>query len=358
MKLWRTGLMICSKNTLFGVGGLAAALTLTIACGPPQTGGTANTTRTGGPITGSLVIDGSSTVGPISEAMGEEFRAQNREVRISVAMSGTGGGFKKFANGEIDITGASRPIEAREIEAARANNIEFVEIPVAYDGLTVVVNPQNDWADTLTVDELRRIWEPGSQINNWSQVRPGFPNVPIRLYGAGVDSGTFDYFTAAIVGKEKASRSDVMQSEDDNQLVIGVAGDRGALGYFGYSYFDQNRQRLKAVRIDAGQGGVEPTPETISQGTYRPLARPLFYYVSRASLDRPEVQAYLQFVLSEGRELLPRIGFVPLSERLYELSQERLSQRQTGSIFDGRGPQTGVSLEELLARPAGDQTGS
>ncbi|HVL39607.1 MAG TPA: substrate-binding domain-containing protein, partial [Fimbriimonadaceae bacterium] len=212
----------------------------------------------------------------------------------------------------------------------------------------VVVHPSNTWAESLTVDELRRIWEPGSKINNWSQVRAGFPNKKLTLYGPGIDSGTFDYFTKAVVGKEKSSRSDYNSSEDDNTLVTGVAGDEGALGYFGYAYLEQNRDKLKAVKIDGDQGPIEPTPDTIGSGEYQPLSRPLLIYVNRKSLDRPEVEAFVRFALTEGRNVLGRVGYVPLTDRSYELALERLQRRTTGSVFGGT-LTPGVKLEDLLS---------
>lgn len=316
------------------------------------TGGTtAGGTTSGGPdanLSGEVKIDGSSTVAPISEAMAEEFQKANPGVRVTVGTSGTGGGFKKFGNKEIDISDASRPIKTEEAASAG----DFIELPVAYDGLAVVVNPQNTWATSLTVAELNKIWAPGSKVNNWSQVRAGFPNQPLKLYGAGTDSGTFDYFTDAINGKEGASRSDYTQSEDDNTLVTGVAGDTGALGYFGLAYFEENQDKLKLVGVQ-GEGAtaaVSPTQETVANGTYQPLSRPLFIYVRKDAAERPEVKAFVNFYLSEaGQKLVQEAGYIPLPASAYNLVRERFEAGTTGSIFAG-GSQVGVKIEDLLAK--------
>ncbi len=314
------------------------------ACG----GGNENATDGTG-LSGSVLIDGSSTVFPVSEAVAEEFGLQNPDVRVSVGVSGTGGGFKKFCAGETDISDASRPIKQSEIEMCTENGIEFIELPVAFDGLTVVVNPQNDWATCMTVEDLKTIWEPSAQgvITKWSQVRPEWPDEPLSLYGPGTDSGTFDYFTDAIVGEEGASRGDYTASEDDNVLVQGVANDQYALGYFGFAYYVENQDKLKAVAIDGGNGCVEPSVETINNGTYQPLSRPIFIYVSTKALERPEVEAFVNFYLDNAAELAEEVGYVGLPERAYELAKERVAKRITGSVFSG-GSQVGVSIEELL----------
>ena len=326
----------------------AAAFVLLAGC----TRGGGSGAAGGGSLSGTIQIDGSSTVFPISEAVAEEFQNANSNVRVPVGTSGTGGGFKKFANKEIDISDASRPIKKSEAEACQKNGVEYIELPVAFDGLSVVVHPSNTWVDHLTVAELKKIWEPGSKVNNWSQVRTGFPNRPLKLYGAGTDSGTFDYFTDAIVGEEGASRSDFTASEDDNVLVQGVSGDESALGYFGYAYFEENKSKLKLVPIDGGQGPVAPSPETINTGTYQPLSRPLFIYVRTDSAEKPEVQAFLKFYLSEGRELVRQVGYIPLPDKAYELAQARFDKRTPGSVFAG-GSQIGVKLEDLLAKEGG-----
>lgn len=264
-----------------------------------------------------IQIDGSSTVYPISEAMAEEFMAANRGTQVTVGVSGTGGGFSKFCAGELDITGASRPIKASEVEACAAAGIEYIEVPVATDALTVVINPENTWADEMTVEQLETMWSPEAQgtITRWNQIDPSWPNEPIDLFGPGTDSGTFDYFTETIMGEAGSSRADYTASEDDNILVIGVSRDPNALGYFGLAYYLENQDTLKAVAIN----GVEPTPENVENGTYVPLSRPIFVYVKKSSLEsRPEVRAFVEFMLENGPEIVPEVGYVPLSEQRYE----------------------------------------
>lgn len=312
--------------------------------------GSSSQPKSGDELSGRIRVDGSSTVYPITEAMAEEFQKLHNKVEITVGISGTGGGFKKFCNQETDMSDASRPIKAVEEEACKANGVEFIELPVAFDGLSVVVNPKNNWCDYLTVEELRRIWEPGSKINNWKDIRPGFPDKPLKLYGAGTDSGTFDYFTEAICGEEGASRSDYQASEDDNTLVMGVAGDEAALGYFGYAYYEENVDKLKLVAIDGGGGPVAPSPETINNGSYAPLSRPLFIYVSVAAAARPEVQAFVQYILSvEGSKLVRQVGYIELPSEAYDLVRKRFEAQKTGSIFTG-GSQVGVKLQDILSR--------
>lgn len=273
-------------------------------------------------LSGTIEIDGSSTVFPITEAVAEEFRITNPEVRINVGISGTGGGFKRFVVGETDISDASRPIKQSEAETARTNGIEYIELRIAVDGLAVIVNPTNSWVDYLTVEELKRIWEPNSAVQKWSDVRQGWPDRPITLYGPGTDSGTFDYFTEVIVGKEDASRPDYTASEDDNVLVQGIAGDPNALGYFGYAYYAENTDKLKIVPIDAGKGPVTPSDETVKNGDYTPLSRPLFIYVNTKSMERPEVKAFITFYLENAENLVIEVGYTPLEASTY---QEQLS---------------------------------
>lgn len=290
---------------------LAAALVLG-ACGGGGAGG-----GEGGQLSGTITIDGSSTVYPITQAVAEEFMAEHPGVNVTVGVSGTGGGFQKFTRGEIEISNASRPIEADEQAAAEEAGIEYTELQVALDGIAVVVNPQNDWVDHLTVEELKRIWEPNSTVRTWRDVRPEWPDEPIRLYGPGTDSGTFDYFTEAVVGEEGASRTDYTASEDDNQLVTGVANDKYALGYFGFAYYVENRDKLRAVPIDGGRGPVEPTEETIASGSYTPLSRPLFIYVNNeAYRTRPEVRAFVDYYLEVVGELAPEVGYIPLPDEV------------------------------------------
>jgi phosphate transport system substrate-binding protein len=303
-------------------------------------------------LSGAVKVDGSSTVYPITEAVSEEFQKLYPKVRVTVGISGTGGGFKKFCNGETDISDASRPIKQREIDACTAKGIYFIEIPVAFDGLSVMVNPANDWiGEGMTVAELREIWKQDSTITKWSDVRAEWPNEKIFLVGADADSGTFDYFTKAIVGKERSSRADYTASADDNVLVQAIAGEKYALGYFGYAYYVENPDKLKLVAIDDdnGKGFIKPTPETISKGTYQPLARPIFIYVNKNSADRPEVKEFIRYYLTDGRALVTQVGYVRLPDKAYELGLKRFEDRKTGSIFSG-GSQVGVSIEELLAK--------
>ena len=306
---------------------------------------------------GSVRADGSSTVFPITEAVAEEFQKSNRDIRVTVGISGTGGGFKKLCNGETDISNASRPIKPSEVELCQKNGVEYVELPIAYDGLTIMVNPRNTWATSMTVAELKKIWEPEAQgkIKKWSEVRPEWPAEELRLYGAGVDSGTYDYFTEAIVTKEHSSRGDYTSSEDDNVIVQGIANDKNALGFFGYAYYAENKDKLKVVAIDDenpdnGAGPISPTVETVRNGTYQPLSRPIFIYVAKKSLDQPQVATFIKFYISNAEKLVPEVGYIPLPANAYPLAQARVDSRKTGSLFGGKGSQVGVSIEQLLAK--------
>lgn len=299
---------------------LRAALGLVVvvaaaACGGGDAGA--------GTVAGSVSADGSSTVFPVTEAVAEEFMAETGgNVRVTVAMSGTGGGFKRFCAGETDISNASRPIKPEEVDQCRQAGVEPVELPIGWDGQAIVVNPANTFAVCVTTDELRRIWEPGSTVQSWSDVRPEWPNQPIKLYGPGTNSGTFDYFTETIMGEEDASRSDYTASEDDNVLVQGVAGDAGALGYFGFAYYAENRDKLKALEVDGGAGCIAPTPQTIESAEYAPLSHPLFIYVKKASLDNPAVREFVDFYLTVAPELVPQVGYVPLSSERYQEARQ------------------------------------
>jgi len=275
-------------------------------------------------LSGTIEIDGSSTVYPITEAVAEEFHKLNPQMRINVGISGTGGGFKRFVVGETQISDASRPIKDSEKEQAAKNGVEWIEMPVAYDGLSVMVNPQNTWVTSMTTAELKKIWEPGSTVKRWNQIRSDWPDQPINLYGPGTDSGTFDYFTEAIVGKEDASRPDYTASEDDNILVQGIAGDRNALGYFGYAYYVENKDKLKLVAIDAGKGPVLPSEQTINDGTYAPLSRPIFIYPNKAALARPEVKEFVRFYMTAGPELVSEVGYVPMPSQVYNENLAKL----------------------------------
>ena len=298
---------------------------------------------------GRIQIDGSSTVYPITEAVAEEYREVNPDIRITVGVSGTGGGFKKFARGEIDISNASRPIKESEVKACTDNNIAFIEIPVAYDGLAVVVSPANHFVNYLTVAELKKMWEPGAQkkISSWKQIRAGFPDLPIRLYGAGTSSGTYDYFTEAIVKKAKASRGDYTASEDDNVLVQGVSSDKGALGYFGLAYYQENKEHLKLVAIDNGKGPVFPSDSTVKNGAYAPLSRPEFIYINAKSATSAVIKEFVAFYLKNAPMLVKEVGYVPLQTEIYQLSYNRFLEGKQGSLFANRST-VGADLHKLL----------
>ena len=271
-----------------------------------------------GNLSGTIEIDGSSTIYPVSEAVAEEFGKLHKNVRVNVGVSGTGGGFKRFYTGETDISDASRPIKPGEIDKANDNGIKFHELKVGTDGLSVIVNLSNTWTDCLTVYELKKIWEPNSTIKNWNQVRSSFPDQKMRLYGPDTDSGTFDYFTEEINGEAQASRSDYTASADDNVLVQGISGDKGSLGYFGYAYYAENKDKLKVIGIDNGDGCVVPSANTIGNGSYKPLSRPLFIYVNATSLDKqPEVKEFVKFYMEHGKKLVDEVGYISLAASVY-----------------------------------------
>jgi phosphate transport system substrate-binding protein len=302
-----------------------------------------------------IQIDGSSTVYPITEAVAEEFQAKSGgDVRVTVGISGTGGGFKRFCRGETDISDASRPIKKSEMELCAEAGIKYFELPVAYDGLTVVVNKENDFVDYLTVEELKKMWEPAAQekVTNWNQIRSTFPDMPLHLAGPGADSGTFDYFTEAVVGESKASRGDFQASEDDNVIVQFVSRDKGALGYFGLAYYEENKGKLKAVPIkaDAEAEAIMPSVKTVNNGTYVPLSRPLFIYVKDASItQRPVVREFVEFYLTEGGELAKEVGYVNLPAEAYKLALDNVKNGRLGTGFGGEA-EVGLSVEELLKR--------
>ena len=277
-----------------------------------------------GKLKGTIRVDGSSTVFPITEAVAEEFRKVQPRVRVTVGVSGTGGGFKKFLVGEIDINDASRSIKPSEVTKAKKNKLDYLEIPVAYDGISVVVNPKNTWAKTITTAELKKIWEPGSKVKTWKQIRSSWPDVPLKLFGPGTDSGTFDYFTQAINGKSHVSRSDFSKSEDDNVIVQGVMGEKGAMGYFGYAYYKENKAKIRALGIDSGKGAVMPTEKTINDGTYKPLARPVFIYVNRAKLSKVEVMAFVKFYIEQAGSLASDVGYISLPKSEYESALKKI----------------------------------
>jgi phosphate transport system substrate-binding protein len=297
---------------------------LLIACGGGDEKGNA------GDVSGNISVDGSSTVYPITEAVAEEFGTENEgRVRVTVGLSGTGGGFKRFCAGETDISNASRKIKDSEQQLCTQNQVTFVELPVAYDGLSIITHPQNNFLQCLTVEELKKIWEPGSKIKNWSEVRQGFPNQEIKLYGPGTNSGTFDYFTEEVIGKQGASRADYTASEDDNVLVQGVEGDAASLGYFGYAYYKENSQRLKLIGVDSGKGCITPSDETIKGGSYSPLSRPLYIYVSNKALARREVKAFVEYYLTNAAELVPQVGYVALDAPQYQQGLGQVGQTTT-----------------------------
>ncbi len=299
-------------------------------------------------------IDGSSTVYPITEAVAEEFqKAKKNAIKVTVGISGTGGGFKKFCRGETDISDASRPILQKEMDVCAQAGIKYVELPVAFDALTIVINPKNTWIKEFKVEDLKTIWEPGAQakVTRWNQVNPAWPDAPLKLFGPGADSGTFDYFTDAINGKEKASRGDYTASEDDNVLVQGVARDVNAIGYFGMAYYAENKDKLKAVPIvnKGSTKAVSPSLETVMDGTYQPLARPIFIYVSSKAMERPEVREFVEFYLTHAAKLTKEVGYVPLAKVHYDQAMKNFKAKKLGTGFGGKA-EVGVKVDELLVR--------
>lgn len=323
--------------------GVSIALTGLTAIAAPSIAGAQNIIK----------IDGSSTVFPIAEAVAEEFQISRRgKVRVTVGIAGTGGGFKRFCRGESDISNASRPIMKEEMDACRKAGVKYMELPVAFDALTVVVHPSNSWVKTLTVADLRKMWEPSAQgrVTTWKQVRPEWPSEPLMLFGPGADSGTFDYFTEAVTGKSKSSRGDFTASEDDNVLVQGVENNKSALGYFGYAYYIAHKERLRAVPIVNAKGdAVRPSLDAVIDGSYEPLSRPLFIYVSEASAQRPEIREFIQFYLGEGAELVKEVGYVPLPAQAYQVALKHFKDRKLGTVFGGV-PEVGAKIGDLLAR--------
>jgi phosphate transport system substrate-binding protein len=299
-------------------------------------------------------VDGSSTVFPITEAVAEEFQKETKGgVRVTVGISGTGGGFKKFCRGETDVQDASRPISASEMEACRASGIQYYELPIAFDALTIAVSPQATWVDSITLAELKHMWDPSAQgrVVKWNQIRNSWPDLPLKLFGAGSDSGTFDYFTEAVVGKAKASRGDYTASEDDNTLVQGIANDKQALGYIPYAYFEPNKKRLKAVAVDGGHGPILPSRETVENGAYQPLSRPMFIYVNSKSAGNPEVKRFVEFYFSQAPTLVPQVKYVPLPQQAYELAISHFKNGKLGTAFQGTST-IGLKIEDLLKREA------
>ena len=300
-------------------------------------------------------IDGSSTVYPVTEAVAEEFQKANKGLKVTVGVSGTGGGFKKFCRNETDIANASRPITKSEMEACKATGVEYFELPVAFDALTVVINPKNTWLKQATVAELKKMWEPAAQgkITRWNQINPAWPDQPMKLFGAGSDSGTFDYFTEAIVGKSKSSRGDFTASEDDNVLVQGVAGDVNAIGYFGYAYYAENQGKLKALPIveKDGKPAVGPSEATVLNGSYQPLARPIFIYVNAKSMAKPEVKKFVDFYMANASKMAKEVKYVPLPADAYKTASDHIAKGKKGTVFGGKN-EVGITISELLKREA------
>lgn len=304
--------------------------------------------------TPTVAVDGSSTVYPITEAVAEDFqKSKKNKVQVTVGISGTGGGFKKFCRGETDLSDASRPILQQEMKLCAENGIKYIELPVAFDALTVVINPKNTWAEKMTVAELKKMWEPAAQgkITRWNQINPAWPDAPLKLFGPGADSGTFDYFTEAIVEKAKSSRGDFTASEDDNVLVQGVSRDENALGYFGFAYYHENAGKLKAVAIieKDGKPAVLPSLDTVMKGTYQPLARPLFIYVSNKAIEKAEVREFVEYYIKNAATLGKEVGYVPLGKADYALAMKNFNKRKTGTGFGGI-PEVGVEMKDLLTR--------
>jgi phosphate transport system substrate-binding protein len=307
-----------------------------------------------GESTTLVKVDGSSTVFPITEAVAEEFQKETRgSVRVTVGISGTGGGFKKFCRGETDVQDASRPISSGEMEACRTAGVQYYELPIAFDALTIAVSPLATWVESITIAELKQMWDPASQgrVVRWNQIRSSWPDLPLKLFGAGSDSGTFDYFTEAVVGKAKASRGDYTASEDDNTLVQGIANDKQALGYIPYAYFEPNKKRLKAVAVDGGHGPVLPARETVENGSYQPLSRPMFIYVNAKSAGKPEVKRFVEFYFTQAPTLVPQVKYVPLPKQAYELAVDHFKNGKLGTAFQGSST-IGLRIEDLLRREA------
>jgi len=317
----------------------------TTACGGKQDGGAGGA--------GEIIkIDGSSTVYPISEAVAEEFQ-KGGGARVTIGVSGTGGGFKKFCGGETAITGASRPIKPSEVEACKQAGVEYIELPIAYDGIAVVVHKDNTFVDHLTVAELKTMWAPEAQgkVKTWSQIRAGFPDSELHLFGPGVDSGTYDYFTKAVVGTEHSSRGDYTSSEDDNVLVQGVSRDSGALGFFGFAYYVENQDKLRILPIQVGDAApIAPSVVTVADGSYQPLSRPIFIYINKRAADRKEVSAFVDYWIEKGGALASEVGYIALPERAAVLVAKHFTARKTGSVFNGAGATVGVAVEDLLGR--------
>jgi phosphate transport system substrate-binding protein len=341
---------ITAKPLIFLLGIFA----LTTSCTSTQNSNNANTTTVSATTQNQqqIKIDGSSTVFPITDAIAKEFnKTQKNPVAVKVEFSGTTGGFKKFCTGETDISNASRPITIEEMKACNKARIRFIELPIAFDALTVVVNPQNNWAKDITIAELKKLWEPAAEgkITKWNQIRPSWPDKPINLYGAGKASGTFDYFTEATVGQARASRSDYTGSEDDNVLVQGISQDPNALGYFGFAYYEDNQDKLKALAIDNGKGPILPSRQTVEKAQYQPLARPLFIYVNYLSARKPEVREFVRFYIKNAKQVAQAVNYVPLPEEGYYIGGIQFERGKVGTVFDGKA-ELKLTIGELLRK--------
>ncbi|MEH2531241.1 phosphate transport system substrate-binding protein [Bradyrhizobium sp. AZCC 1588] len=335
-------------KTLGATGPIATSL-VALACASSLSTSASAQTKT-------ITIDGSSTVFPVSEAVAEEFQKQKKnEVRVTVGISGTGGGFKKFCRGETDISNGSRPILRQEMDECAKNGVKFIEMPIAFDALTVAVSPKNKTLECVKVAELKKMWEPAAQgkVMNFSDVNPAWPNKKMTLFGAGADSGTFDYFTEAVNGKAKATRADFTASEDDNVLVTGIERDENALGYIPFAYYEPHKDKLKALGIDEGKGKgcVKPSLEAVTAGTYNPLARPLFIYVSTKAADKPEVKEYVEFLMTKGPALVKEVKYLPLPPAAYATAHKHFKEGRVGTVFGGV-PEVGVSIDDLMKRDA------
>ena len=334
-------------HRLLVAGGLSAAISASLIgaslLGAPQAA----------KLSGSIKVDGSSTVGPITTAVAEEFRKPAPDVRVTVGISGTGGGFKRFATGDLDVSDASRPIKKEELDQCKKNNVDFIELAISYDGLSIVLNKKNTWVEYMTLDDLRAIFDAGRAAKNWSDVRPEWPNKPIKIFAPGTDSGTFDYFKEEVVGKEGKIRADMSVSEDDNVLVRGVEGDENSIGFFGFAYYVENKDRLKVVPIDDGKpdngkGAITPSHQTIEDGTYAPFSRPLFIYVNRKSAERPEVKAFVEFYLKNVSKLTEEVGYVKLPQAIIDRSVANWSKLRTGTQFmNDKGEKTSGPLAKV-----------
>jgi phosphate transport system substrate-binding protein len=339
---------MCVRAMTVACVGLLGGMLFT-GCGPA-----AGVPAAGGGLSGKIEIDGSSTVFKLTQAVAQEFNKLNRGVAIKVDKSGTGGGFQKFVEGSLDICDASRPIQEPEMQKCQANGVEYIELPVCFDALTVAVNEKNDWCRDMTVAELKQLWAPDSKVARWNEIRSTWPDAKITLFGAGTDSGTFEYFTEAIVGKKNASRSDYTASEDDNVIVLGIEGDKNALGYLPYAYYAPREATLNAVAIswDKNPRGAEPvlpSRQTVEAAQYNPLARPLFIYVNRKAAERAEVKAFIEFYLANGVKMAERVKYIPLQAAEYDLARSRFDQLQSGTAFGGH-TEFGLTIEELLSR--------